>query len=548
MRRRIALGVGVVVLAGWWLSSSDGNESPIDGELPAGRTITNDFRGALANARERGGRIPLATITPIREGEVAISGTVIDQQTNDPVGNVEVVFRGTDGEETTMAGADGTYRIELPAGAYRAFVRDDSVFTVGYAIEERLPGFPDLDAIGAPDEAAMPLVIAQQDLEHVELAVLRGGVVHGRILDRAGRPIPNVVVHAYGTGGFKPALGSDVAESDAAGRYELQLPTGHWYLETSHPRFAGLEEPMSLEVEPGTRVAQDLTLVAGCVVSGKVLDADGRPANEGALELEYGGGFSPSGKINANGTFKWTTTEYGQVELRAWPWKSPPSPSQKFECRDGALHVGVVFQLPRRGPDIEGMLVDATGAPVPFAYFDLEPLDAGGISQMERSNAEGKWGVFSMPAGRYTLTAYAPDRGVVTTTVTSPSTGVRLQLGGTGTLEGTVKGVTGSVEITLTSCYLESAMVKTAETSRLVAVRDGKFQVTDLPACEITASLKWRSDERVIEADIKAGGTAKVEADFTKPAYEDIIDQPEGTLDEVIESADDTPDEDPTAN
>ena len=59
----------------------------------------------------------------------------------------------------TIAGADGSYRIELEPGAYRAFVRDDSVLSIGFPVEERLPGFPDLDAIGAPDETAMPLVV-----------------------------------------------------------------------------------------------------------------------------------------------------------------------------------------------------------------------------------------------------------------------------------------------------------------------------------------------------------------------------------------------------
>src|SRR5438046_2294287 len=80
-------------------------------------------RGPRASAEEsgRGGAIAAAR----RDGAVTISGAVIDAATSEGVGGVEVVFRSDAGEETTTAGPDGKYRIDVPRGTYRTFVRDE---------------------------------------------------------------------------------------------------------------------------------------------------------------------------------------------------------------------------------------------------------------------------------------------------------------------------------------------------------------------------------------------------------------------------------------
>ncbi|MBA2540808.1 MAG: carboxypeptidase regulatory-like domain-containing protein, partial [Deltaproteobacteria bacterium] len=397
MRRTRALGglVCVVIAAGWWLSGSEGSESKLDGDVGSSREITSEFRTAIGKARQQPGRIEFALRGTHEDGAIVISGRVVDRYTDAPVGDVEVVFRGA-GEESVVSGTDGVYRIELAPGAYRAFVRDDSVFSVGQVVEERLPGFPDLDQIGAPDEAAMLLVVAQHDLADVDLPVLRGGMVTGVVTDSEGRPVANAMVRAFTSRRMKPALGNDLGETDAKGRYELRLPSGSYYLEADHPRYAGVEEPMGVSVIIGQPVERDLMLVSGCVIAGKVIGADGQPAGDGAIELGYEGGtFSPAGRILGNGTFRWSTTTEQEITLRAWPWKSPHSEAKTFACRPGARFDNVVFRLPQRGPDIEGLLVDADGAPVPFAFIDLEPLDPGGVSQQERTDANGTWGVFA---------------------------------------------------------------------------------------------------------------------------------------------------------
>ncbi|MGN6103813.1 MAG: carboxypeptidase regulatory-like domain-containing protein, partial [Kofleriaceae bacterium] len=430
-----------------------------------------------------------------------------------------VVFQSPAGEHSATTGADGAYAISLPVGTYRAFVRDDTVLSIGRTEPERLPGAPSAETAGVPDEALMPLVIADADRDGIDLSVIRGGTIRGQVVDRNGRPIAGALIRARGEG-FRPALGTDLAESDADGSFELRVPANRYVLEATHARYAGVVEPELIEIEPGDVHTATVTLTAGCVISGRVAKRDGR-AGDGAIERQWGSGeleFAPAGQISPDGAFRWVTTEETEVVLRAWPWKSPPSPAQRFACRDGARFDGVVFQLPDRAPDIDGVLVDRTGAPVSFAYVDLAPLDPGGIAQQERTDAEGRWGVFQMPAGRYQVSAYAPGRGIATSIVSSPQSQVRLQLGGTGRIEGTAQLLQNtSIELMLVGCVNGNAIVPVPQERRLIAVTGGRFTIEDVPACDLRFLVTWKGRHHAATANVPAGGTVQVEVPVGPP-------------------------------
>lgn len=522
-RPRILLaGLVAAALAAWWgggrlLGERDAPSDPDGG--PRHRSMS-PLTEALAQARGRSGALPWKP-PPRLDGGVTVSGAVLDARTNTGVGGVEVVFRGAGGEETTTAGSDGTYRIDLPIGTYRAFVRDDTVLSVGRPDHVRLPGPPSAEAAGAPDESLMPVVVATADVEDVDLTVTRGGVVRGQVVDAAGRPVANAVLRAR-TPGFRPALGTDVAETGADGAFELRLPAGGYSLEVGHPRFAGVGgEDERLMIEPGDVVTRTFTLIAGCVIAGRVVGADGRPAGDGAIEKQWGASeleFSPAGRISPDGTFRWSTTEETEVVLRAWPWKAPPSAAQTFACRDGARYDNVVFALPNRGPDLDGVLVDRGGAPVAMAFIDLTPLDEGGISQQERTDAQGRWSVFQLPPGRYRVVSHAPGRGIVATEITAPQSQVRLSLGGTGRIEGTAPRLAkGSFELTFAMCYDDGGAIRLPAERRLVTVTGGRFVVDDVPACDLQYVASWRGKPRPGRIEVAAGSTAQLELDLGPP-------------------------------
>ncbi|MDQ3296534.1 MAG: carboxypeptidase regulatory-like domain-containing protein [Myxococcota bacterium] len=516
-----------VLLVGSWAALRGDSEAPStrDRATTRHRKVGTGFGDAMAKSRARGAQIP--RIAPARDdGMVSITGTILEVGSGAPVPAVEVVFRSSAGEESTTADKDGTYHLEVPAGMYRAFVRDDAVLSVGRMDRVRLPGLPTAETAGVPDEALMPLVVATRDADGVDLSVIRGGALEGRVVDGSGRPVANAVLRAVGDI-VRPTLGTDIVETSDDGVFVMRLPAGQYRLDASHARFAGVADGGQITIESGSTIRTEVTLVPGCVIAGRIVGLGGRATNDGAIERQWGSTafeFAPTGTIESDGTFRWATTDEVDVVLRAWPWMSPPSESKVFSCRSGARYENVVFTIPDRQPDIAGVLRDHAGAPVPFANLDLAPLDHGGIAQQERTDAEGRFGVFHMPAGRYTITAHAHGRGVVSTTITSPRVGLELALSGTGRLEGTTALLeNGSFELVLGAC-LDDGTVSLPRDHRLVSVVDSRFTVDDVPACDLKFVALRRGDARSGRAIVPAGGVAQIEIGFGGP---DDSDEPE---------------------
>jgi protocatechuate 3,4-dioxygenase beta subunit len=526
MTHRSRLALVALALAAWWIAGRLRASSPTSAEIAAVAPAphgSSSSPGSPARSgavpRSRAAQIPV--LAGDASGEVTITGRVFDTAQQQPVGKVEVVFRSIVGETSTTTRDDGAYSIRVPGGMYRAFVRDDTVLSVGRPEIVRLPGQPSADAAGVPDEALMTMVLATADTDGVDLSVVRGGILAGHVVDRSGRPIAGAVVRARGAG-VRPALATDLAETDRDGSFELRLPAGTFALDASHPRFAGLADMAAarLVIQPGDHLQRELALTAGCVISGRVIGSDGASTGDGAIERQWGTGdleFAPAGRIEPDGTFRWVTTDAVEVAIRAWPWKSPPSPARRFSCRDGARFDDVVFQLPSRSPDLSGVLVDSAGAPVGSTYVDVQPLDPGGLGQQERTDPAGRWEVYNLPPGHYRLIAQAEGRGVTTQTVVSPQTGVRLALGGTGRLEGTANLAGGSFELVLGTCIDGTTMISLPQTRRLVSITGGRFAVDDLPACELSFSAMLHGRPIAEHVAIPRGGTAHVALDLAPP-------------------------------
>ena len=412
-----------------------------------------------------------------------------------PAAPVDVVFRSGAREDTAKASADGKYRIVLPAGSYRVAVRDTAWMTIGRGDRGRLPGLPVAIAAGAPDEALMPRLDITHDVDDVDISIVRSGLVTGTIFDVDAHPVIGAVVSAHSNtpDGQRPALGTDVAISRYDGSFELRLPDGDYRLAASHASYSDSIDVGAVDVKGGTRHVS-LTLVKGCIVTGKILAPDGKPAGEGAIEKRFGitdQEFVPNGRSDSDGKFRWTTTDESEIVLRAWPWHQPPSPSKRFACRDGARFTAT-FTIPTREPDMSGVLVERGGARVPFTHLDIQPLDPGGLAQQERTDVDGRWAVYQMPPGRYAVTARARG-GVISTIVTSPSTNIKLELSGTGRIEGTTTQLAnGSFELALGACLDRN--VTLARDTRIVPVRNGRFAVDDVPACDLQFTADWRGE------------------------------------------------------
>lgn len=460
-------------------------------------------------------------------GQVTLTGTVRDAEAH-AVSGVEVMFRSAIGDTIATTRSDGTYRISLPAGTYRVATRADRVLSVALADRPRLPEKPSSAVAGVPDEALMPRLDATTDLDGVDLEVVATWRIAGRVLDPDGKPVAGAAVRAdpedaqlAGRPTLRPVLGTDTALTDRDGRFVLRVAPGAYTFAATHPQFAGVRDTDQESV--GGAIEHTIFLAAGCIITGRVVDAQGQPAPDGAIEQQIGYSsrdFDPAGRIEPDGTFRWLTILPQDITLRAWPWRSPPTEPQTFACSDGKRFDDVVFQLPAAPtPDLEGVLVDAVGGPVPFAYLDVSPLDLGGIGQQERTDALGRWQVHRLPRGRYSIRAYAAGRGTVDAIVRSPDRGVELALGGVGRLVGTTTLLeSGSFTVTRMTCQETSPRtVSRSLERRLVVVRAGRFVIDDLPACALVAILSWRDQHVELTVTIPAGGTASAEVPLGEP-------------------------------
>lgn len=507
-------------------SSAAGDERRLAGQGRRAGDSDGDRSWQRAMVRARAGkRLPGPARVP---GLIRVSGRVIDASTDAPVGDVEVVFADGASEASAVSDLGGRYTIDVPAGRYRPFVRAQGMLSVGRPERERLPTRPRAEQVAASTLTLAPELAVFHDLTGADLEVVRSGVIRGRVFSRDGRPIAGAVVRARAMDGegTQPVLGTDVAETDLDGTFTLEVAARPHQLEAFHDDFGAVEDRPVIDVDPGAVREVDLTMYAGCIIAGVVVK-DGQPAGDGSIERAYSawddGAFSPSGAFEPDGSFRWTTDETATVTLRAWPWKSPPSRPQTFECRDGARYEGVVFDIPRMGSDVSGTVLTAAGAPAAHAFVDVTGLTAGTMNQQERADEQGQWEVFALPAGEYVVSARVPGHGVTTARISVPSRGHVLQLSGTGSMTGSVKGITDGAFAVEVDCSMDAPSYGESGERFLASVRGGTYRIDGLPACH--AMMRVRNGahrSRRLDVPIPAGGVVTVDLDLAPPVAKEV--------------------------
>jgi hypothetical protein len=250
---------------------------------------------------------------------------VIDAGGDKPVADVEVVRRR--GRRPPRATSPAATASTSPA--YRPELCADGIISMGQPPRQRLPGRPRTEQIAASRLEVAPDLAVYASLSGADLEVVRAGVISGQVFAR--RPASGALVRA--------------TPSDGAELRRCSAPTSPRPTSTALQARAGrahyvVEAPRSLRhhrvgtdhhLVAGGIATADLTPIAGCVISGRVVPRR-RRAGDGAsarllrrrrqrlLSLRL---------VRDDGDFRWTTTE-GEVTLRAWPWKAPrrrPAPS-----------------------------------------------------------------------------------------------------------------------------------------------------------------------------------------------------------------------------
>ena len=259
-----------------------------DGTLAVGLNRTRKLRDA-AEDLEFVNELP-------RRGPVArIFGSVVrsDRNLRDgnylraPVAGVKVVARGAGRSFDALTDAEGRYKLEdLPPGAYR--------------VTAELPAH--LSAEGGPQAAE----VGARGCAEINFYTAADGRITGRVLDDAGRPLPEVKIDLILQDGPDISLQGLYALTDKEGNYELKgVPAGRYLLgvnlssapderlphpRTYYPGVGSAAEATAITLAEGERLKDfDLRLLpryTGRAVEVIVTWPDGRPVNDAGVRLE----------------------------------------------------------------------------------------------------------------------------------------------------------------------------------------------------------------------------------------------------------------------
>lgn len=304
---------------------------------------------------------------------------------------------------------------------------------------------------GAYKQPGQSITVAEgETITKIDFALIRGGVITGRITDTDGRPVigerVNVVardtpdtsspmtmfdgprnrtddrgiyrIYGVSPGNYKVSIG----QAAGAGNVAIMGMGGSQYTKTFYPGVAEEAKATVLEINEGTEVS-NIDIVArksgrGFSVSGRVVDADsGQPIptvfvvhsslNEGTQQL---GGMNFSGsQTDANGKFRLENIQpghYAAYMLATGEGTTSYSDQTPFDVTDGDVS-GVEIKV-HRGATISGVAVVENNFDAAVASL------LQSVSMFAVSNTKGGTPSFSRSQiggdGRFSFAGLAPGK------------------------------------------------------------------------------------------------------------------------------------------
>lgn len=279
----------------------------------AGETVNVDVRRPGFAAGGAPG-VLAPTEEPVRivlKPTSAVEGRVVDAD-GKAVAGARVALVPT--EPTAMSRG---FMMFSTSGTRNALSADDGSFR----LEDVAPGPVELraEAAGKQTGVLSNLEVASgQDLKGVEVVLATAAVVEGRVL-ASGRPVPGAEVQIV-----EPDMGrgtrffmAPMATSDGDGYYRLDgVAPGTRTVQVEHKSHS--KAVRELEVRAGAN-SLDISLEKGAEVSGRVVDADGRPVPSARVLLYEGNRFwdLPSATSGADGSFTLEGVADGTYRVKA---------------------------------------------------------------------------------------------------------------------------------------------------------------------------------------------------------------------------------------
>lgn len=310
----------------------------------SGQQITGGIVGGTVQA---GGGQPPRDTRPVT-GRSAIRGRILAGDSGQPMRRATVRLTAPEirGQRAVSTDTDGRYEFrDLPAGRYS--INASKAAFVNWVYGQTQPNGP-----------GKPIVLSDNQIaDGVDIRLMRGAVIVGRVADEFGEPVPNASVvpmrQNYFQGQRRLSPVGQQAQTNDIGEYRIfGLMPGQYYvsataqaLTIAMPTANGLDvsgerngfAPTFYPATPDFATAQRLTVgIAQTLtgidialvptrlgsISGIALDAQGRPITGGGIQLTRRGGGNTGignfgGPVRPDGTFTIPNLPPGEYVLRA---------------------------------------------------------------------------------------------------------------------------------------------------------------------------------------------------------------------------------------
>ena len=328
-----------------------------------------------------------------------IRGRITSAATGQPLHRVRVTLNGpSPAPATGVTDTKGIFEItDVPPGSYSLTAARAGYLTVQYGQRR-------------PREAGRMLHVKGGEIvEGVDVALVRGGVMSGRVSDEAGDPYPGARVEAIELRyirGRRVPVASRIAFTNDAGEYRLSgLETGAYQIRASstdlwegddgkstyvhavtyYPGVLTGDRPDTISVAAGQEVSGlELRLIAGAAarVTGILQDASGGPLAGQQVNLDRitrttGGalqsaGFGGTARTDSRGVFEFGKLAAGEYVAYA----GGPSDRVSTTLVVGAGQTRHVTLVPSRPSALAGAIVtdDGTEPPGPAARLGIDPV------------------------------------------------------------------------------------------------------------------------------------------------------------------------------
>jgi protocatechuate 3,4-dioxygenase beta subunit len=292
-----------------------------------------------------------------KTGTARLRGRVTAVETGGPVRRAQVRISGPDiGSKTAVTDADGRFEFrDLPGGRFNVSATKSGFVTVQYG---QLRPFESGKAIDLVDGQVM---------DKADIAMPRGGVISGRLIDEFGDPIADAVVNA-------------MRSAWSGGRRRLQ-PTGRTSMTNDLGQFR------IYGLSPGDYY------VSATFRGGDMM------AMEIAMATTMGGGVT-GGPIGSTPNSGYAPTYYPGTPNGAEAQKIAVAAGQEAQNTDFAL-------LPVKLAKISGTVISSEGKPVEGSMISAQPRSGDAVGMMmagaARTDKNGNFTLNNVAPGDYTL-------------------------------------------------------------------------------------------------------------------------------------------------